>query len=336
MYTEEQNSRIDELITSYLSGEADKASLDELKRWSMESEANRIYLRNRLEIWFASGVVAEEAFFDAEKAFGLFRQRVARHERERARRRSFPWKTAYRVAAVILLLLLPLAGYWQGQERIRHGFAEISVEAPLGARTRLYLPDGTLVWLNAGSKVTYSQGFGVDDRKLSLAGEGYFEVARNEGMPFVVETKELTLKVLGTVFTFRNYSDDQEAMVSLIEGKVALSNTLKGGAELFLEPNERARLDKRTGSMVKLRADMSKADAWTRDELFFDEEPLEEIARRLARNYDVKIEVADSLHGRCFYGSFKGADHTVGEILDVMASTGQLRYRREGDSYLLY
>lgn len=84
----------------------------------------------------------------------------------------------YRVAAVVLLLLLPLATYWQGKEAVKHNFADMVVEAPLGARTKLYLPDGTLVWLNAGSKIVYSQGFGVDDRNLSLEGEGYFEVTK--------------------------------------------------------------------------------------------------------------------------------------------------------------
>ena len=76
-------------------------------------------------------------------------------------------------------------------------FADISVEAPLGSKTKLYLPDGTLVWLNAGSRMTYSQGFGVDNRKVELEGEGYFEVKRNEKVPFFVKTKDLQLQVLG-------------------------------------------------------------------------------------------------------------------------------------------
>lgn len=87
------------------------------------------------------------------------------------------------MAAAILIILLPLAGYWGGMETVKSGFSDIVVEAPMGARTKLYLPDGTLVWLNAGSKITYSQGFSVDNRDLTLEGEGYFEVKRNEEVP---------------------------------------------------------------------------------------------------------------------------------------------------------
>ena len=70
------------------------------------------------------------------------------------------------------------------------------MEAPLGAKTKLILPDSTLVWLNAGSKIVYSQGFGVKDRHLRLNGEAYFEVRKNEKLPFDVMTKELNVKVL--------------------------------------------------------------------------------------------------------------------------------------------
>lgn len=82
-----------------------------------------------------------------------------------------------------LVLLVPFATYYQGKHTVKQNFSDIVVEASLGTHTKLNLPDGSLVWLNAGSKVTYSQGFGVDDRKLTLEGEGYFEVAHNEKVP---------------------------------------------------------------------------------------------------------------------------------------------------------
>lgn len=133
---------------------------------------------------------------------------------------------------------------------------------------KLNLPDGSLVWLNAGSKVTYSQGFGVDDRKLTLEGEGYFEVAHNEKVPFEVCTKEVNLRVLGTKFNFKNYSNDEEVMISLVEGKVALQNGIKAMEELYLEPNERMVLNKLTGEMVKSKANVEYANIWRDNKLF--------------------------------------------------------------------
>lgn len=336
MYIEKKNNDIDKLITSYLSGEISKEAFAELKRWSMESEANRNYVRNQLEVWFSSGVLGENVSFNKEKAFDLFKQRVSNTEKKKEQIRRFSCKTVYRVAVVVLILVLPLAAYWQGQETMKGTFADMVVEAPLGSRTRLYLPDGTEVWLNAGSKIVYSQGFGVEDRKLSLEGEGYFEVTKNAEIPFEIRTKELNLRVLGTKFNFKNYPEDEEVAVNLMEGKVALMNKMKKMPALYLEPQEKMVLNKRTGIMTKSKTHVEYANAWSRNELFFDEELLEDIAKKLMRSYDVEIEVADSLTNKRFYGSFKIVGNTIDEVLQTIASTNRMKYRQENDKYILY
>lgn len=332
----EERTDIDLLITRYIAGELDKESFSELKRWSLESESNRKYVRNKLEVWFSSGAADTTVHFDKDKAFSLFRQRVAESERKQEKTIRFSWKTFMRVAAVVLVLLVPFATYWQGKQAVKQTFADMVVEAPMGAHTKLYLPDGTLVWLNAGSKIVYSQGFGVDDRQLSLEGEGYFEVMRNEEVPFEINTKELNLRVLGTKFNFKNYPDDEEVTVNLMEGKVALRNGIKEMPELYLTPNEKMVLNKTTGQMVKSSTKADKANVWINDELFFDEELLEDIAKKLMRSYNVKVEVADSLRNKRFYGSFGISANTIDKILDMMASTRQMNYKYENGVYILY
>lgn len=235
----EEHTDIDLLITRYLSGKLDKESFAELKRWSLESESNRKYVRNKLEVWFSSGAADTAVRFDKDKAFSLFRQRVAGAEKKQKQILRFSWKTFMRVAAIVLILMIPFVTYWQGKQAVKQNFADMVVEAPMGAHTKLYLPDGTLVWLNAGSKIIYSQGFGVDDRRLRLEGEGYFEVMKNEEVPFEINTKELNLRVLGTKFNFRNYPDDEEVTVNLMEGKVALRNGIREMPELYLTPDEK-------------------------------------------------------------------------------------------------
>ncbi|MCD8093476.1 MAG: FecR domain-containing protein [Bacteroides sp.] len=336
MQREEKYNDIDELIASYLSGELDKEAYAHLKRWTMESEANRIYVRNQLEVWFSSGVSGDDTPFNKDKAFDLFKRRMVKAEEMQKQVHRFSWKVVYRVAAVILFLLLPLGAYWQGKETVKDTFADMIVEAPLGARTKLHLPDGTLVWLNAGSKIVYSQGFGVEDRKLCLEGEGYFEVTKNEKIPFEVRTKELNLKVLGTKFNFKNYAEDEEVTVNLMEGKVALNNRLKNMATLYLAPQEKMVLNKRTGIMKRSKTNVEYANAWSRNELFFDEELLEDIAKKLMRSYNAEIVVADSLKNKRFYGSFKIIGNTIDEVLQTIASTNRMRYRHENDKYILY
>ena len=210
------------------------------------------------------------------------------------------------------------------------------VEAPLGSKTRLYLPDGTLVWLNAGSTITYSQGFGVEERKLKLSGEGYFEVTRNKQLPFEITTKELQLKVLGTKFNFRNYPEDEEVSVSLLEGKVCLRNYLKNDALCYLEPDQKAILNKKNGKLMVSASEARYTAEWTNGFLFFDEELLPDIIKELERSYNVKIHLEDnSLETFRFYGNFVRKEQTIQEILEMLASTGKLEYRiNERDIYL--
>lgn len=333
----DEQQQVDEWVSRYQEGTLDKESLKQLTRWASLSEENRLYVRNQLEVWFSVGVAGNPIFFDKGKAYQRFmNRRLQTGTLSSHKVRSISWNSFLRVAAVILMFVLPLAGYWSGKESVKHSFADISVEAPMGARTKLYLPDGTLVWLNAGSKLVYSQGFGVDDRKLAMEGEGYFEVTRNEQLPFEIQTKEVGLRVLGTKFNFRNYSDDEEVTVNLMEGKVSLHNEMKEMAELCLEPNEKMVLNKQTGEMIKSSTRASQSNVWINDELLFDEDLLEDIAKRLMRSFAVKIEVADSLRNHRFYGSFKVQGSTIDEVLSVIASTHQMRYRYEDGKYILY
>ncbi|WP_297272174.1 FecR domain-containing protein [uncultured Bacteroides sp.] len=333
----DEHIQADEWIDRYLAGNLDGESLEKLKQWALASEERQRYVRSRVELWLSSGASGSHTPFDSDKAYERFLSRKAAQRPVAGRRVMRPWwKLAGRVAAVILIILLPLIGYWRGEQAIEQHFADIVVEAPLGARTKLNLPDGTQVWLNAGTRIVYSQGFGVSNRRLTIEGEGYFEVPHNQKIPFEINTREVDLRVLGTKFNFRNYPNDQEITVDLIEGKVVLHNDIKPMSELYLNPDEKMVMNRVTGEMKKSSTKASQSNVWINDELFFDEDSLEDIAKRLMRSYNVQIEVADSLRGRRFYGSFKVQGNSVENILDAIASTHQMRYRYDDGKYILY
>lgn len=285
------------------------------------------------EFWFSTLVADDSHDYDVNKAFDRF---VSRTHKERHRVFSLS-KIFYGAAAVVLALVVSSISYWYGERQVESQFADVSVEAPLGAKTRLVLPDGTLVWLNAGSKIIYSQGFGVRDRNLWLSGEAYFEVKKNEKLPFDVTTKELDVTVLGTKFNFRNYDDDEEVTVDLLEGKVQLENHVKTMDKCYLSPSEKVTLNKQTGDMVIIPAKTENAKEWTDDKLLFDEMPLEDIVKELNRSYNVKIRVVDkSLLDDRFYAQFNKKELTIYNVLDIITATNQLAYKVEGDSILLY
>lgn len=337
MHTTELHTEIDLLITEYISGNLSQDSFEKLRQWSLKSEENRCYVRHKLELWFSSGMADNSISYDKEEAYARFLQKIHTKENQKTVHKKYILSPLfYKVAIIALIIILPLAGYWSGKETIKNEFTDIVIEAPLGSRTRLYLPDGTSVWLNAGSCISYSQGFGMEDRKLNLKGEGYFEVEKDPKMPFQIYTPEVSLQVLGTKFNFRNYPDDKEVTVSLIEGSVALHNEIKKMNDLQLNPDERMTLDKETGEMHKSKFKVENTRLWTKDELFFDEDLLEDIAKRLMRSYNIQIEVEDSLKDKRFYGSFKITGNTIEEVLETLASTGQMHYKIKNGKYILY
>lgn len=336
---EEENKHIDELIANYLTEGLDKNALDELKTWIAASAENQQYFICQREIWFSAVSREAASVYDKDKAFENFRNRVeSQKEIQSTSRRGFSLSALWRYAAVVAIIIaVGCISYWQGEVNVKDTFADISVEAPLGSKTKLYLPDGTLVWLNAGSRMTYSQGFGVDNRKVELEGEGYFEVKRNEKIPFFVKTKDLQLQVLGTKFNFRDYPEDHEVVVSLLEGKVGLNNLLREEKEAVLSPDERAVLNKANGLLTVESVTASNASQWTDGYLFFDEELLPDIAKELERSYNVKIHIAnDSLKTFRFYGNFVRREQNIQEVLEALASTKKMQYKIEERNITIY
>lgn len=336
---EEENKHIDELIANYLTEGLDKNALDELKTWIAASAENQQYFICQREIWFSAVSREAASVYDKDKAFENFRNRVeSQKEIQSTSRRGFSLSALWRYAAVVAIIIaVGCISYWQGEVNVKDTFADISVEAPLGSKTKLYLPDGTLVWLNAGSRMTYSQGFGVDNRKVELEGEGYFEVKRNEKIPFFVKTKDLQLQVLGTKFNFRDYPEDHEVVVSLLEGKVGLNNLLREEKEAVLSPDERAVLNKANGFLTVESVTASNASQWTDGYLFFDEELLSDIVKELERSYNVKIHIAnDSLKTFRFYGNFVRREQNIQEVLEALASTEKMQYKIEERNITIY
>lgn len=288
------------------------------------------------EIWFSSVSKEELSKYDKDAAFAAFQNRVAEAESQpRAVTRRLGWlKYAAAVAAVVAVGFFSYRG---GQSQLETTMGDIVVEAPQGSRTQMTLPDGTKVWLNAGSKISYSQSFGLVNRLVLLAGEGYFEVAHNEDLSFSVESENVRVKVLGTKFNFRDYPSDAEATVSLAEGSVAMNSQQHPADEQLLKPGQRATVDKQTGKIRVEEYEVTNATQWTSGKLIFDGEPLQEIVKTLERSYNVKITIADNrLLTLRFYGDFLRQEQTLSEVLDALAATGKIKYNIKGKDVTLY
>ena len=317
--------QIDEQIIAFIKGELDAAGKSSLEQWVTASPQNRDYFSKTCQVWLATGLEAYRDRFDVNDAFSEFNL-----NHKSALKRSRPvWKfyTAVTAAAAALALLFGLS-YNLGRKSIQNELSEIVAEAPLGSHLKMTLPDGSRIQLNAGSSVRYSQGFGVVDRKISLSGECYFEVAPDEAIPFVVSTRDLDVKVVGTKFNFRNYPNDLEAIVSLLEGKVELDNRLRQSDEKrFLNPGQRVILDKHIGEMRIEMKDAQNAILWTTGSIFFDEELLPDIAKELERQYNVKIDIrGEALRKLRIFGNIIPREMTLEEVMETLSATNRIDY----------
>lgn len=324
---EELDTNIEDLIVTYLSEGLDSKSLQELQNWIAASPKNKDHFVKKQEVWFSSFRVKDEAMYNKDEAFAKFQKRVKNAEKPQKKvfRLNKIW---YRAAVVVSFLALSYVSYWQGTKQVKdYSENRMIVEAPLGSKTKLYLPDGTLVWLNAGSKITYFQNFGIVNRDVELIGQAYFEVTKNKKIPFNVKSKDLDVQVLGTKFNFRNYPDDKEVMVALLEGKVSFVDPLKKNPVGYLSPDQKVVLDKKSGNTSVSSTNAANSSGWTNGYLFFDEELLTDITKELERSYNVKIEITnESLKSNRFYGNFIQGEQSIKEVLDILASTGKLHY----------
>ena len=332
MMTEPTNY-MNDLIVRFFTDDLTADERLELDNWKAESWDNRAYFEQLEEIWFSVADPNTADRFHKERAYDDFLKRVAvAREAERPRERRWLNVLKYAAVAVVTVGLFSYLSYNIGRQKLLSAFTDIHVEAPLGSTTKMLLPDGTQVWLNAGSKVSYSQGFGVENRDVKLTGEGYFEVTKNNQLPFTVNSNNLDVRVMGTKFNFRDYAADDEAVVDLAEGSVVLDVADSSDRHYQLRPNQRAVFSKNSRQVRIGDCVATNASQWTDGTIVLDGKSMKDIALQLSRSYNADVEItnrrAASMH---FYGTFVRRSQSLKDVLDALSSTGKIRYRMIDD-----
>ena len=203
------------------------------------------------------------------------------------------------------------------------------LRVPRGGEYALTLPDGTRVWMNADSELRFPSRFEGNERRISLRGEAYLEVAKDAARPFYVETGQNVVHVTGTAFNIRCYDDEGNMIVTLAQGRVDMEKT-DGTLLASLHPAQQFVSRKSDGSYRVEAADLDKALAWHRGVFMFRDEPLPAIARELSRWYDVPIHVSPSLQDKRYSGELNRYD-TIDPLLSILRGTGELEFI-EGDA----
>jgi transmembrane sensor len=250
----------------------------------------------------------------------------------------------YRMAASFLLLAACIYGvttYWQHVLNIIDPVHYVTRETYSGQRMEFKLPDGSHIVLNAGSKLTYPDKFRNGKRDISLEGEAFFEVVRDEQKPFIVRTGHMRTQVLGTSFNIQAYPNEHTMRVSVLTGKVAVSlykDSVDATPEQqqLLTVNEQVYFDRVTGAFEKQYVSAVPFVAWTEGKLILRNASFREIAHTLERWYNVKIELHPAAGEGCRFTANFGENTALRDVLEMLHITNHIQYSIEANSVKLY
>jgi len=201
-----------------------------------------------------------------------------------------------------------------------------TLSVPKGKQYQLQLPDGSMVWLNAQSSITFPANFSTAERVVELTGEAYFEVKHHDKWPFRVKTTEQVVQVLGTHFNVQAYVEDGKTITTLVSGLVRVS---KGNISHVIKPGEQASSYAANQKLQVEQADVDRVLDWKNGMLTFNDEKIEDIMRKVSRTYNVDIEVGDAIKGKHFWGSFP-VKNGWQNLLKNLEQTNTIHYKVNG------
>jgi transmembrane sensor len=204
-----------------------------------------------------------------------------------------------------------------------------TMTTPRGRQYNLMLADGTRVWLNAASSITYPTAFTGSERTVSITGEVYFEVAHRAAMPFTVQKGDVRVQVLGTHFNVNAYEEEPSLDVTLLEGAVRV---VKGGHTSHIRPGQQAQVQG-DGMKVVSDVDVDEVMAWKNGYFRFGGVGIESLMGQLSRWYDVEIEYKKKVDDR-FYAEIP-RDTKLSDALKALELTGQVRFGIEGKKIIV-
>lgn len=237
------------------------------------------------------------------------------------------WSSAVAASLAIGYFLFLQIRIWQDKN-----VHELLTSTQYHERRVLLLTDSSQIWMNSKSTFRYPKRFVSEQRKVSLDGEAFFHVKRDVNKPFIVQAGDMAIRVLGTSFNVKSFSNDDETTITLATGKVEVQWGESHKVELV--PGEQLIYNKRDGSFNKTTVDVSESYAWRDGIIQFTRATLPDVARELERWYGVQVYIADPALEKTRI-TFRQRDQNLKEILEVLAFTANLNYTIQGNSVTL-
>ena len=350
--------QIADSIVKFLTRKESPEDIKRLKEWLDIDSANRDELKQWLKTWDIAEMADNSKAYRHDEAYQRFLFRLKRETKPQKITKNQNMSLYYtirRIAAVFVIsfsLGVCFHYFWIDNRSAEPSFVEYIV--PLGSKSEIILPDGSVVWLNAGSNLRYPVDYGKTTRDLHLTGEGYFKVAKQADIPFTVYTPLMKVKALGTEFNVKAYPEEATATTMLVAGEVVVE---KGETEtnvfshpVILKPGQMFSVGTQTDyvneedvnirqnqpdfqaeiNMVRqLAPTVFKAEiTWKEKNWRIESEELQSLSVKLERRYDVHIQVDDQLKNYRFTGTIM--DESLEQVLYAMQFTAPILFRIDG------
>jgi transmembrane sensor len=354
-----KDQRLLELIAKKQAGEISPMELIELNKLINEDPSNSEWIGLLEKIWDTPLDTEQEiTAAQVKERWNRSKERLSGVKNHAAMQRSKPARiitlVKYAAVAACVVLAVSVTTWWLMNRSVPGTPAHNNVITTRnGSHSRVTLPDGTAVWLNAGSDLTYNESFGKNTRDVQLTGEAFFEVTKDAARPFIIHTKTMNVKVLGTVFNVRAYPNEKTTEAALLKGSIEISLAARPTDRIILKPTEKIavrnddpQLMKKAGSANAGDNDEQAANpaitvskisydrvdstvietSWVKNKLIFRNKPFEELTRDMERWYNVTITINDDdLAQKRFTGTFY--NESVQEALDKLKVSYPFHYQ---------
>ena len=293
------------MLLRYIKDTASNKEKSYIEAWLEADENNKRILLQTARIYYANNAMERIASRNPLIAYEKLEQRLVKRAR-------LYWLKRFSVAAACIIAIIGLSSLIS---YIRVGSSTddpqyITLEANAGIRTHFNLPDGTVVYLNSGSSLSYPVPYDSKERKVCLSGEAYFKVTHNEKQPFIVSAfgDRYNVRVLGTEFNMQAYASEDQISTTLVKGSVNVEVKNKIGKiyKWELKPSEKAVCDIDEGKVLITKVNTIYETAWMEGKLMFKNMPLPQVLKRLSYFYNVKFEIQDPvINSYYFNGTFE-------------------------------
>lgn len=323
-------NNIDEVIGKFLRKECTEEELVRMNDWLKESDENARKFFQWEEAYYIGQHNCWEDKCNTEKAEKALFDRIEREDKKRGKGR-FVYRMLQYAALFVGVVYAATAGY---SAFLKRQEASKMVTVTSGDSVReLLLGDGTKVWLNKHTTFKYSAQYNEANRSVYLDGEAYFEVEKNPKMPFVVQSKAMQVRVLGTTFNLKSEAEKPSAVATLVQGEIEVKGNHEEGL-VVLSPGQKAELNGVTKRLVVKQVDTG-IDKWNTNEFVFKQADIYMIARTLEQYYGVKLILDPEIDAQSTYsGSLKKKD-TVEEMLNLITHSIPVRVKVVGNSVFL-